>query len=166
MNEFVVTVLTGTVSNLFSAPVIALLALRKAFRVAVASVLIDARELRSIHHKYGQSGGLPWVASEMADRLAAQLEAATRNLRGHLGLVAYLGKKRDLARTCATAAWGIMLSQREQAEKAEIVVDSIELLNTALGSWRVDASRRALHQFPAIARTWLPDEGDGSASAK
>jgi hypothetical protein len=99
------------------------------------------------------------VASATADRLAAQLEVATKDLRGHLGLVTYVGKSRYLARMCATAAWGIMLSQQGQAEKAEIVLEFMEVLNTVLSSWRVGASSQGLKGFPATVSKWLPDEG-------
>jgi hypothetical protein len=160
VTEFVVVALEGMVGNVFSAPLIALFLLRRTFRLAVASVLVDARQLRSIHREHGRSGALPHVASEMANRLAAQLETATKELRGNLGLAAYvLGKRRELARTCATASWGIMLSRGGQAEKAEILVEFMELLDTALSSWRVGASSQALKRFPATVSKWLPDEG-------
>lgn len=153
MNEFMGAVLPGIVSTVFSWLVIALLALRLSFRQAVGSALNDARELRSIHRECERVSTTP-VASAMADGLVAQLEVATKDLRGHLGLTTRMRKSRDLAKMCTTAAWGIMLSQQAPAVKAEVVADLMELLNTALSSWRPDASSRAIKRFHVIASTW------------
>lgn len=147
------------IGNVLSAPVIVLLALRRDFQLAVGSALIDARQLSSIHREHGRPGAVPYVASTMADGLAAQLETTTKDLRGHRGLITYGRKTRDLARTCSTAAWGIMLSQQTLAVKAEALVDCMELLNTALHSWHPDASSQALRQFPVIASGWPFNEG-------